>query len=167
MAKKILINNIPGTSRQYIAGAEFDTVQDAALMTSLAAGGAVFLPAEIPAVAAAAALAQQMLKRGQLATDDSAASNLMMAAVLSLSAKQSFDLVLVAGTRAKSDTLTIGPNTTAQVTLKTAGGTSGVRQLVALVQGGPGTGSVTVTSVDAAGALVATDTSTYTVTLSG
>ncbi len=167
MAKKNLINNIKGPSRQYYAGAEFDTVQDAALITSLAAGGAVFAPNEIPAVAAAALIAQQMLKSGQLATDDSAASNVMMGALLSLSAKQSFDLTLVAGTRAKSDTLTIGPNTTAQATLKTAGGTAGPRLLIALVQGGPGVGSVTVTSVDAAGALVNTDTSTYTITLSG
>jgi len=167
MAKKNLINNIKGPSRMIYAGAEFDTEQDAALLTSLALGGAVFAPNEIPAVAAAALIAQQMLKGGQLATDDSAASDVMLAALASLSAKQSFDMVMVAGTVTKNTGITVGPNTTAQVTLKTAGGTAGTRVLVALTQGGPGTGAVVLTSVDAAGALVNTDTSTHTVTLSG
>lgn len=165
--KQILINNVPTGSRQFYAGTEFDTVSEAQTIAQLTSCGGIFLPKENPQVAAAALQAQALLKRGGLATDEGAAAAIMQAALASVTAKRSFDLTLIAGTRAKSDDLTITANTTVSVALKTPIGTGGQRYLPALVVGGPGTGSVTVTAIDAAGATVIADLSVVTVTLQG
>lgn len=158
MAKLILLTGGNLISRNALPGDEFDTVAQAVDIASLQASGAVFAPKEL---AGAAALKANALKgRGANALDNGSLGIAMLGAMVALGLAQSFELTLVLGTQSKSDTLTIGPNSVAVPVLKTHAGTAGARYRVALVEGGPGTGSVTVTAVDAAGALVNTDLST-------
>lgn len=167
MAKKVLINNITAGSNKYFAGSEFDTVSDAALIATLTNAGGVLMPKEIPAIAAAQLLADSMRKRGGLAVEEAEIAALFDSALANAAMVQLVGGALVAGVLTINSGITVGPNTRALVILVTPAGTMGTNRKVALVQGGPGVGSVTVTSVDTAGVTVATDTSTLQVVLLG
>lgn len=166
MASMILIAAQRLGSTLYQAGTALDSVTDAALITKLQAEGGVLLPAAT--VGAAAVLAQAMQKRGGLFNEDSAASLLLLAAVVGLGAAQFVpDVTLVAGTKTINTGVTIKSTSAIIAYLKTPGGTMGARYKVAKVAGDPGTGSFTITATDAAGATVATDTSVYDVLIVG
>lgn len=167
MASMILIAAQRLGSTLYQAGTALDSVTDAALITKLQAEGGVLLPAATVG-ASATALAQSLQKRGGLFNEDSAASLLLLAAVVGLGAVQFVpDVTLVAGTKTINTGVTIKSTSAIIAYLKTPGGTMGARYKVAKVAGDPGTGSFTITATDAAGATVATDTSVYDVLIVG
>lgn len=166
MAKKVLINNITAGSTRYLAGAEFDTVSDATQIALIAGAGGVLLAKEIPAVAAAQALAASLRLRGG-APDEEALAQIFDAALQSASAVQSVSGAMVLGVLTINTGITVTAATRALPVLRTPGGTMGARFKTVLTVGGPGTGAVVVTATDAAGATVATDTSTYDVILLG
>ncbi len=168
-AKQILINNVPGPgSNMQSAGSEFDATTDAVLIAQLQANGGVFLPKEIPAVAAAAALATTGKMRGALATNPSMFADIIASSLLADNATQRLTMTLVRGVATVNSGITIRSSTRVLPQLLTPAGTMGAGGIkVAKVVGGPGAGSVTLTAVGLDGSTTTTDTSVYEVTLLG
>lgn len=167
MAKLILVVGAVGGGQRNLAGAEFDSTDP--VVAQMQSAGAVFVPKELVTAQQLNVLAAK--GRGAGAIDPNIFGLMLLASLASQSLKRSFDLTLVAGTmttatQGPSD-LTVGPNTSGMVQLKTPGGTGGARYRLQLTQGAAGSGVAVVTAVDAAGALVNTDTSVVTVTLFG
>lgn len=158
MATYYLINCITrgsnkGSFKQFAGELVNDANEDVAAIQ--AAGGVLWSSADA-VVAAAAAVASKAKARGA----DEAELNAIMQAGINNNVKQSDqtgEAVLVAGTVTVS-TLTLNAGSVVMIQKKTPGGTSGVGYKYVVTPGAPG--SLVITAVDAAGATVATDTST-------
>lgn len=165
-AKKVLINSLNLGTSSYTAGAEFDATDDAARITDLQAAGAVLLPKDNALVASVQVQAQALKARGGPSLGSSF-TDMFLAALIGASFSQKVSVTLVDGVGVVNTGITVTANTVALPSLKTPAGTMGTSLKAAYVVGAPGTGSVTLTAVDDAGATVTTDDSVYDVLLFG